>query len=30
MVEAMTSFFHGQSPDLSWITAGMSPSAHSQ
>ena len=28
LVEAMTSFFHGQQPDLSWINAGVSTSAH--
>jgi transposase len=30
LVEAMTSWFQGQPPDLSWITAGVSPAAHSQ
>src|SRR5262249_47892220 len=30
LVEAMTSFFHGQPPDLSWINAGVSTSAHPQ
>ena len=28
LVEAMTSWFHGQHPDLSWINAGLRPSAH--
>jgi transposase len=28
LVEAMTSLFHGQPPDLSWINAGVSTSAH--
>jgi len=28
LVDAVTSFFHGQHPDLSWITAGVSTSAH--
>lgn len=28
LVEAMTSFFHSQPPDLSWINAGVSTSAH--
>jgi transposase len=28
LVEAMTSFFHGRPPDLSWINAGVSSSAH--
>ena len=28
LVEAMTSFFHGQQPDLSWINAGVSISAY--
>src|SRR5215471_13512547 len=28
LVEAMTSFFRGQPPDLSWINAGMSTSTH--
>ena len=28
LVEAMTSFFHGQPLDLSWITVGMSRGAH--
>jgi transposase len=30
LVEAMTSLFHGQPPDLSWINAGVSTSAHPQ
>jgi transposase len=30
LVEAMTSLFYGHPPDLTWITAGVSPSAHSQ
>jgi transposase len=28
LVEAVTCFFHGQLPELSWMTEGMSPSAH--
>jgi transposase len=28
LVDAITSFFSGQQPDLSWITAGVSTSAH--
>jgi transposase len=28
LVDAVSSFFHGQQPDLSWINAGVSPSAH--
>jgi transposase len=28
LVDAVSSFFHGQPPDLSWMTKGMSPSAH--
>ena len=28
LVDAITSFFHGQQPDLSWINAGVSTSAH--
>jgi transposase len=28
LVEAMTSLFHGQPPDLSWIHAGVSTAAH--
>jgi transposase len=28
LVEAMTSFFHGQSPDLSWLNAGVTTSVH--
>jgi hypothetical protein len=28
LVDAITSFFHGQPPDLSWITEEMSTSAH--
>jgi len=28
LVEAMTSWFHGQHPGLSWINAGLRPSAH--
>jgi transposase len=28
LVEAMTSLFHGQHPDLSWINAGISTAAH--
>src|SRR2546425_5118151 len=27
LVDAVTSFFHGQQPDLSWLTAGGSTSA---
>jgi hypothetical protein len=27
-VEALTRFFHGQQPDLSWINAEVSTSAH--
>jgi transposase len=30
LVEAISSFFSGQPPDLSWITEGMSTSAHSR
>jgi len=30
LVEAMTSLFHGQPPDLSWINVGVSTSAHPQ
>jgi transposase len=30
LVEAMTTFFHGQPPDLSWINAEVSTSAHSR
>jgi transposase len=30
LVEAMTSLFQGQPPNLSWITAGVSPAAHTQ
>jgi len=30
LVDAITSFFSGQPPDLSWITEGMSTSAHSR
>src|SRR5215468_11676815 len=30
LVEAMTSLFQGHLPDLSWITAGVSPAAHAQ
>src|SRR5215471_12573933 len=30
LVEAMTSLFQGQPPELSWITAGVSPAAHAQ
>jgi transposase len=28
LVDAVTSFFHGQHPDLSWITEGVSTTAH--
>ena len=28
LVEAVTSFFQGRQPDLSWINAGVSTSAH--
>ena len=28
LVDAVSSFFSGQQPDLSWISAGVSPSAH--
>ena len=28
LVDAITSFFHGQQPDLSWINEEMSPSTH--
>jgi transposase len=28
LVDAITSFFHGQQPDLSWINGEMSPSTH--
>src|SRR5262244_3312532 len=28
LVDAITCFFHGQQPDLSWITEGVRPSAH--
>jgi len=28
LVDAITSFFHGQQPDLSWITAGVHTAAH--
>jgi hypothetical protein len=28
LVEAMASLFHGQPPDLSWITAGVRPFSH--
>ena len=28
LVDAVSSFFHGQPPDLSWINAGVSTSAH--
>jgi len=28
LVEAMTSFFHSQSPDLSWLNAGVTTSVH--
>src|SRR5215510_11688681 len=27
LAEAMASFFHGRPPDLSWMNAGVSPSA---
>ena len=30
LVDAVSSFFHGQQPDLSWINAGVSTSAHLQ
>lgn len=30
LVDAVTSFFHGQQPDLSWITEGVSTSAYPQ
>ena len=30
LVDAVTRFFHGQPPDLSWLTAGVSTSAHLQ
>jgi transposase len=30
LAEALTSFFHGQVPDLSWINVGVSTSAHPQ
>jgi transposase len=30
LVEAMTSLFHGQHPDLSWLNTGMSTTAHPQ
>jgi transposase len=30
LVDAVTSFFHGQHPDLSWINAGVNTSAHRQ
>jgi transposase len=30
LFEAMTSFFHGQQPDLSWINAGLSTAAHAR
>src|SRR5262249_48476901 len=30
LVEALTSFFHGQPPDLSWINGGGSTSSHPQ
>jgi transposase len=30
LVDAVSRFFHGQPPDLSWIIAGVSPAAHSQ
>src|SRR5262247_3949369 len=29
LVDAVTSFFHGQPPDLSWITEEVNPAAHS-
>ena len=28
LVDAITRFFHGQQPDLSWINEKVSPSAH--
>ena len=28
LVDAVTSFFHGQQPDLSWINAGVSTTSH--
>jgi transposase len=28
LVDALTRFFHGQQPDLSWINEPVSPSAH--
>jgi transposase len=28
LVDAVTSFFHGQQPDLAWINAGVNTSAH--
>jgi hypothetical protein len=28
LVDAITHFFHGQQPDLSWINEEMSPSTH--
>jgi hypothetical protein len=28
MNEAVASFFQGRPPDLSWLNAGVSPSAH--
>jgi transposase len=30
LVGAVSRFFQGQPPDLSWITAGVSPAAHAQ
>ena len=30
LLEAMTSFFHGHPPDLSWLNAGMSTAAYPQ
>ena len=30
LVDAVSRFFHGQPPDLSWIIAGVSPAAHAQ
>src|SRR6516162_10796794 len=30
LVDAISRFFHGQQPDLSWITTGVSTSAHSR
>jgi len=30
LVDAVSSFFSGQHPDLSWIHAGVSTSAHPQ